>query len=63
VQRVRQREVLLEAVLLLVLRAACTTITGIALPNLMTNLKKMYAKTEPSRFLKPVNKKWKDPQY
>jgi len=50
VQRVRQREVLLEAVLLIVKkkkqkvkqgvvhRSACTTITGAALPNLMANL-------------------------
>jgi len=59
VQRVRQREVFLEAVLLLVkerkvsfpgeagvvLRSACTTTTRVALPNLMTNLKTTYAKT------------------
>jgi len=37
-----------------VLRSACTTTTGVALPNLMTNLKTIYAKTEPFRFLKPM---------
>jgi len=67
VQRVRQREVLLEAVLLLVNerkvsfpgpgRSACTTTTGVALPNLMTNLKTIYAKTELFRFLKPIRRR------
>jgi len=40
-----------------VLISACTTITGIVLPNLMTNLKTIYAKTEPFRFLKPTRRR------
>jgi len=31
--------------------------SGVALPNLMTNLKTIYAKTEPFRFLKPIRKR------
>jgi len=40
-----------------VLRSACTTTTGVALPNLMTNLKTIYAKTETFRFLKPIRRR------
>jgi len=40
-----------------VLRSACTTTTGVALPNLMAYLKTIYAKTKPFRFLKPIRRR------